>query len=150
MGENLDVFFPVLSEDLHSVCFSDIARSYITGQGYEVYECESENEARVRAKELIPRKIWPCYFFESDTTGEKNFEEFYTSDEKIDWSRFETVGVIKSSASYEEYALDRFEEGCQRLLSHGAWEKADLLKLFNLVIPNFAHLETGKFLDERM
>lgn len=150
LGESLDVFFPMLSEDLNLVRFSDIARSYVESRGYEVYECESENEARDRASELISKKMWPCYFFESDTTGEKDFEEFYTGDEKIDWSRFETIAVIKSATSYEERSLYEFEEGCQKLLRRGVWEKADLLKLFSLVIPDFAHLETGKYLDQRM
>ena len=36
----------------------------------------NEEEARNKCAELIKDKKWPCYFFDSDTTGEKDFEEF--------------------------------------------------------------------------
>jgi hypothetical protein len=78
LGANRDIFFPKLSEQLDLVRFSDIAVRYLQGLGFEPYECASEDEARDRAAELIARKQWPVYFFASDTTGEKDFEEFYT------------------------------------------------------------------------
>ena len=76
LGENRDIFFPKLSENLHLITFAEIARKYLTQLGYEPFECESEEEARGRCSELIKLKKWPCYFFKSDTTGEKDFEEF--------------------------------------------------------------------------
>jgi FlaA1/EpsC-like NDP-sugar epimerase len=75
LGNNRDIFFPKLSEHLHLITFSEIAVRYLRERGYEPYECESEEEARDRADELIANKQWPCYFFNSDTTGEKDFEE---------------------------------------------------------------------------
>ena len=78
LGKNRDIFFPKLSEKLNLTTFSEIAKSYLKERGYEPYECQSENEARDKAEELIAKKRWPCYFFMSDTTGEKDFEEFYT------------------------------------------------------------------------
>ena len=68
--------FPKLSEKLHLITFSGIAAHFLREHGYEPYECMSEDEARDRAKELIAKKEWPCYFLKSDTTGEKDFEEF--------------------------------------------------------------------------
>jgi len=79
LGENRDIFFPKLSEDLHLTTFSDIAVRYLADLGYEAFECATEDEARERAPELIAKKQWPCYFFSSDTTGEKDFEEFFTA-----------------------------------------------------------------------
>ena len=84
LGENRDIFFPKLSESLHLIKFSDIAVNYLEFQGYEPVMCSSEDEARGKAEDLIKQKKWPCYFFKSDTTGEKDFEEFYTEKEKLD------------------------------------------------------------------
>jgi len=149
-GDNLNIFFPKLSESLHLVRFSDIAVRYLSQLGYEAFECDSEQEARDRSDELLRARKWPVHFFTSDTTGEKDFEEFFTDEEDIEWSRFEAIGVIRNSLSYDASALDLFEEGCRRLLYKGQWSKQDLLDLYHLVLPNFGHLETGKYLDQRM
>ena len=82
LGDNRDIFFPKLSEQLHLTRFSDIAVRYLSERGYTPYECESEEEARFRRAELISQKLWPCYFFISNTTGEKDFEEFFRSRRK--------------------------------------------------------------------
>ena len=88
LGENRDIFFPKLSEQLHLTTFSDIAERYIENLGYEPYHCSTEEEARDRSDELIASKRWPCYFFKSDTSGEKDFEEFFTDNEVLDMDRF--------------------------------------------------------------
>ena len=150
LGENRDIFFPKLSEKLHLVTFSDIAVRYLAALGFEAFECGSEDEARNRASELIALKKWPCYFFDSDTTGEKDFEEFFTQKEELDLVRFESVGIIKNNADFEAARLDIFLAKIDALKRQGAWERADLLALFNQMIPDFGHKETGKYLDGRM
>ena len=149
-GENLDVFFPKLSSSLNLTTFADIARAYLEQRGFDAFECDSEQEARDRVDELRRKGKWPCYFFNTDTTGEKGFEEFYTSSESVDWSRYNTIGVIKNSGDLDIEALERFEEGYQQLRARGEWSKPDLLALFNQLLPEFGHLETGKYLDQRM
>ncbi len=150
LGENRDIFFPKLSEKLHLITFSDIAVRYLAALGYEAYECATEDEARDRAEELIAQGKWPCYFFNSDTTGEKDFEEFFTDKEVLDMSRFDTVGVIKNEPVFDAAALDHFVSVIASLKSRCIWEKADLVDLFNRMIPDFNHKETGKYLDGRM
>ena len=150
LGENRDIFFPKLSEKLHLITFSEIAVRYLREQGYEPYECESEDEARDRAEELIANKQWPCYFFSSDTTGEKDFEEFFTDNEDLDMERFETVGVIKNQPDFDESKLDDFMNGIEALRKKGTWAKDDIVKLYFGLLPEFAHKETGKYLDQRM
>ena len=150
LGDNRDIFFPKLSEKLHLITFSEIAKRYLEGMGYEAYVCDSENEARDRSKELIADKKWPCYFFKSDTTGEKDFEEFFTDAEDLDLDRFKGVGVIRSQAVFDNDLLDKFENEMRKLSSNGNWEKEDIVNLFFLLLPNFAHKETGKYLDQRM
>jgi FlaA1/EpsC-like NDP-sugar epimerase len=150
LGENRDIFFPKLSEKLHLITFSEIAVRYLRDRGYEPYECESEDEARDRAEELIANKQWPCYFFKSDTTGEKDFEEFFTDNEDLDMERFETVGVIKNQPNFDEAKLDDFMDGIEALREKGTWTKDDIVELYFGLLPEFAHKETGKYLDQRM
>ena len=150
LGKNREIFFPKLSEHLHLITFSDIAERYLRQMGYEPFRCASEEEARDRAAELIAKKQWPCYFFSSDTTGEKDFEEFFTDKEDLDMSRFDGVGVIKNQSIYDSQKLDDFSSGVQALREKGSWDKQAILDLFFDLLPEFAHKETGKYLDQRM
>ena len=150
LGNNRDIFFPKLSEKLHLITFSEIAVRYLRERGYEPYKCESENEARDRATDLIANKQWPCYFFKSDTTGEKDFEEFFTENEDIDMERFEAVGVIRNQPEFDEAKLDEFMNGIEALREKGTWNKEDILKLYYSLLPDFLHKETGKYLDQKM
>ena len=150
LGSNRDIFFPKLSDKLHLITFSEIATRYLNSMGYEPYECDTEDEARDRCEELIKAKLWPCFFFKSDTTGEKDFEEFFTESEELDMETFKSIGVIKNSSEYSETLLDRFWEEIGDLKAKGTWTKEEILELFHLVLPSFVHKETGKYLDQRM
>jgi FlaA1/EpsC-like NDP-sugar epimerase len=150
LGDNRDILFPKLSDKLHLITFSEIAVRYLNELGFEAYECDSEDEARGRAQELISARRWPCYFFKSDTTGEKDFEEFFTEAEDLDMDRFTSVGVIRNPASFDAEKLDRFQRGIMGLRDSGRWTKAQIVELFRQTLPNFVHLETGKYLDQRM
>mgnify|MGYP003950757361 CR=1 FL=1 len=149
-GENRDIFFPKLSEQLHLTTFSDIAVRYIRNLGYEPYHCSTEDEARDRSEELIAMKRWPCYFFKSDTSGEKDFEEFFTDNEMLDLNHFKNLGVIKNEPRYNLDMLDNFVEVIHELRAQKIWGKAPIVDLFNEMIPDFDHKETGKYLDGRM
>lgn len=150
LGANRDIFFPKLSEQLDLTRFSDIAERYLRAMGFEPHECASEDEARDRAAELIAARRWPVYFFSSDTTGEKDFEEFYTGAETLDMDRFESIGVILNDPVYEDAKLHDFLSTIERLRGQPTWDKPELVELFNRMIPEFRHLETGKYLDGRM
>jgi FlaA1/EpsC-like NDP-sugar epimerase len=150
LGETRDIFFPKLSEKLHLITFSEIARKYLEKVGYEAYECETEGEARKRCKELIKQKKWPCYFFSSDTTGEKDFEEFFTENEKLEMKRFSSIGIIKNDANFDEDKLTYFQKRIAEIQSSKNWRRADLVNLFHDMIPGFGHKETGKYLDQKM
>ena len=150
LGDNRDIFFPKLNEQLDLITFSDIAERYLHDLGYEPHHCKSEDEARDCATELINNRQWPCYFFKSDTTGEKDFEEFYTDAEDIDMHKYKSVGVIKNEPLYDENKLNQFLLNIEELQSDGNWNKQDIIKLFFDLLPEFAHKETGKYLDGRM
>lgn len=150
LGENRDIFFPKLSEHLHLITFAEIAVKYLAQLGFEAHPCATEDEARTRVEELARQKKWPCYFFDSDTTGEKDFEEFFTDKETLDMERFASVGVIKNEPLYDEQLLSDFERDIEKLKARGSWSKEEIVTLFNRMIPDFGHKETGKYLDGRM
>jgi UDP-N-acetylglucosamine 4,6-dehydratase len=150
LGENRDIFFPSGAQCLELQRFSDIATRYLHALGYEPYECASEEEARGRASELIAQRKWPVYFFTSDTTGEKDFEEFYTDAEVLDLERFTGIGVIKNEPIFEQEKLEYFLKEIARIRAQNTWSKSEIVALFNHMIPGFNHLETGKYLDSRM
>ena len=149
-GENRDIYFPKLDEELNLVTFSSIAEKYLENLGYEPVQCATEQEARDRVAELKAQRKWPVYFFNSDTTGEKDFEEFYTDNEILDMDRFESIGIIKNELSYDSKKLDVFSRRIEAMKAAGSWERGEIIDLFNEMIPNFNHKETGKFLDGRM
>ena len=150
LGKNRDIFFPKLSEQLHLTSFSDIAKRYIKNLGYEPYNCSTEQEARDRSSELITSKRWPCYFFKSDTSGEKDFEEFFTDNEVLDMDKFKNLGIIKNEAYFDKDLLDYFTGTIREIKNQQVFEKSVIIDLFNKMIPDFDHKETGKYLDERM
>jgi FlaA1/EpsC-like NDP-sugar epimerase len=150
LGENRDIFFPKPDHDLSPVTFSEIAVRYLEFRGYEAVRCATEEEARRRVGELVKKKQYPVYFFKSDTTGEKDIEEFYTGGEKLDMDRYIALGVIKNEMTYDILKLRHFQDTIEKFRSTGAWTRPELIDLFNEVIPEFDHKETGKFLDKRM
>ncbi|NVK31272.1 MAG: UDP-N-acetylglucosamine 4,6-dehydratase [Gammaproteobacteria bacterium] len=149
-GENRDVFFPKLSESLHLITFSDIAVKYLANLGYEPQLCETEDEARDLIKTLPEQGKWPCLFVKSDTTGEKDFEEFFTDQEVLDMERFYNIGVIKNELIFNSELLDFFESQIQKFKADLSWQKTDIVDLFYKMIPGFGHKETGKYLDGKM
>lgn len=150
LGENRDIFFPKLSEEVHLTTFSNIARRYLQAKGYEPFECQNEEEARELVSKLPQKRKWPCLFTKSDTTGEKNYEEFYTDDEILDLDSFRNIGVIKNELTLEEGKLNLFEEEVRQMKGRGHWTKEELVALFHEMIPNFGHKEMGKYLDNKM
>ncbi|WP_400262032.1 UDP-N-acetylglucosamine 4,6-dehydratase [Sphingobacterium sp. SG20118] len=149
-GENRDIFFPKLSENLHLITFAEIAVKYLNNIGYEPYLCTDEDEARTLIDTLPQQGKWPCLFTESDTTGEKDFEEFFTENECLDMDRFENIGVIKSELHVERNKLQLFEDTILEMKGNRKWEKHEIVDLFFKMIPDFGHKETGKYLDAKM
>ena len=149
-GQNRDIFFPKLSESLHLMSFSEIAIKYLKDKGYEAYICKSEDEARELIKTLPMQGKWPCLFTKSDTTGEKDFEEFYTDKEIIDMDQFKNLGVIKNKLRYDESKLYSFEDAIDQLKRSSIWDKESIVNEFFKIIPEFEYHDNGKYLDGKM
>lgn len=150
LGENRDIFFPKLSEDLHLQKFSDIAVRYLQARGYEPFLCSSEQEARELMHSLPDKGRWPCLFTASDTTGEKEYEEFYTGNEEIDNQRFQSLGIVKNPPDYDPQKTARFVRAVQGMKASRSWTKDEIVALFFEMIPGFAYIEKGKYLDSKM
>ena len=101
-GDNCDIFFPKLSEEVDLISVSEIATRFLKQKGYATYICRSENEARELVSVLPAHGKWPCYFAASNTTGEKAIEEFFTEDEKLDMLKFQSIGSIKQKPIFDE------------------------------------------------
>jgi FlaA1/EpsC-like NDP-sugar epimerase len=149
-GENRDIFFPKLDEKLNLISFADIAVKYLEEIGYDSHLCATEQEARDSVEELIAQKKWPCFFTASDTTGEKDFEEFYTVNEVLDMNRFENLGIIKNESYFDQEKLEYFTSKINQMKTKKLWTKEAIVDLFYDMIPNFGHKETGKYLDSKM
>lgn len=150
LGENGDIVFPKLSEELNLITFSSIAEKYLINKGYVPYLCKTEEEARAKIDSLIKEKKWPCCFFPSDTTGEKDYEEFFTKNEKVDFSTFETLGIVKNNSVTDETKFEMFLKEINKMKKVKAWTKKQIVDLFLEMIPNLDYKELGKFLDEKM
>ena len=149
-GENRDIFFPKLNENLHLITFSSIALKFLDSKGYKPFICSTEDEGRNYFLKDHELNTWPCFFTNSDTSGEKDFEEFYTDTEELDLNKFKNLGIIKNKLNYDTQKLSLFESTIQEFKTNLKWDRKSLKNLFTFMIPDFAHKETGKFLDSKM
>jgi FlaA1/EpsC-like NDP-sugar epimerase len=152
LGKEREIFFPKLTTALLPLSFSDIAIRFLAAHGYDAEQVDSEDEARGRVEELISRGKWPCYFFDSDTSGEKPLEEFYSDDDDVEFDRYADIGVIRSPlpSVQDGQRLARFLNRVHQLREKAAWSLDELTTELYMACPELAHIRTGKFLDERM
>ena len=150
LGEDKDIFFPKLSESLHLITFSEIAIRYLEALGYKPYFCSTEEEARSAMEGANQKGMWPCFFSESNTTGEKDFEEFFTDNEKLDLNRFNNLGIVKSNLDFDLDLLLEFEKEIESYKNGTQLNKQKVVALFNQLLPFFNHKEVGKYLDSKM
>lgn len=150
LGDSADIFFPKLEEN-QMMNFKDITISFLNEMGYEVDHCTSEEEAKEKALQLNKNsKSYPVYFFDTDTSGEKLYEEFYTSRDKLDMNSFDALGVIKNAERFEIDSINSRIENLKELLQKDNYDKKDIVAALSTFIPDFQHIETGKSLDQKM
>lgn len=150
LGKNREIYFPKLVQNFELISLKEITINYVNQIGYDVVICHSEDEARNRCKEIKKTGKWPCYFFNSDTTGEKKFEEFHTYTEDLDMNLFEGIGIVKLDYQYDESSIPYFLNEIDTMITKGQWDKNDLLNLFCEILPNFQHIEKNKHLDDHL
>ena len=150
LGRNGEVFFPKLGEE-KMMRFSTIADRFLRCLGYEPRRCGSDEEAK-RFAATMPEdtREWPVVYFRSDTTGEKDFEEFFVEGESVDMARFAALGVICESCRRSADEVREFIGELEGIFDNPGFTKEDIVKVLKEFLPNFEHEEKGKNLDQKM
>ena len=156
LGRGGETFFPKLGEE-QMLTFSAICDDFVKANGLVKEECSSDEEAKQKAAalEVSPtggeiEGAYPVVYFNSDTTGEKAFEEFYVPGEKIDMNRFKALGVVEQTARHTMDEVCDFFNQLEQLFAREDFTKADVVEAIKAFIPNFDHEEKGKNLDQKM
>ena len=150
LGHNSEIFFPKLGEE-KMITFSSICDRFLESLGYKKEECATDDEAKKFAAEMPEdSKIYPVVYFKSDTTGEKDYEEFYVPGEKLNMTRFSSLGVIEEVGSRPMQELDTFFAELEKIFTEPDFTKEEVVAAIKRFIPNFEHIERGKNLDQKM
>ena len=150
LGKNREIFFPKL-EDAQMMTFDTIARELLKEQGFEVLECETDEEAIDKAEQLKNgSKKYPVHFSESNTSGEKPFEEFYTDTEKVDMNRLNDLGIIVDKEISDRDRIEKLFSELKEEFEKEETTKNKIVQIIKDYLPNFEHIETGKSLDSKM
>ena len=147
LGETGNIFFPKLDFHKDQIYFKQIALDFLRENGFQPELVQSEKDAKEFDFELKSTK-YPIYFFKTDTSGEKTYEEFFTEYEDYDINKYDSLGFINTldiKISFEDVETD-FEKVFKNFNSN----KSDIVTIIKKYVPNFEHIETGKHLDQKM
>lgn len=150
LGKGKDIVFPKLSAEKDLISFSDITLDFIKYLGLTPRICQSEEEAKLFFQQTYSTNEYPVYLFESDTTGEKPYEEFYTDNEILDMSSFKGLGVIQVTDIKNETEITLLLTQLKQLFEQENVQKADIIEILKSHMSGFSHNELKKNLDQRM
>lgn len=150
LGANREIFFPKLEKE-QMMTFDRIADALLRENGYEVLQCESDEEALGKAEELKMGSTWyPVHYSGSDTSGEKSYEEFYTDSESVDLKRLNALGVVINKDIPNKEKLAILFKNLNAVFAQEETNKEEVISVMKMYLPNFEHIETGKSLDNKM
>tara|TARA_B110000003_G_scaffold275511_1_gene318346 strand:- start:552 stop:1733 length:1182 start_codon:yes stop_codon:yes gene_type:complete len=147
LGDTGNIFFPKLDFYKDQIYFKDIALDFLKRNGFDPLLVQSEKEAKEFDFEKKSNK-YPIFFFKTDTSGEKTYEEFYTDDEDYEINKYDSLGFINTldiKIRFDDVKAD-FENVFNNLNS----EKSDIISVIKKYVPDFTHAETDKHLDQKM
>ena len=145
LGESGNIFFPKLDFKKDQVYFKDIALDFLKDKGYCPVICNSEKEAK---DYKINTSSYPIFFFKSDTSGEKSFEEFYTDSENFELKKYKSLGFIKTNNI--KISFENVQKDFINIFKNNNATKSDIVYVIKKYIPDFNHIEKGKNLDQKM
>ena len=149
LGRGGEVFFPKLAKE-QMLSFTDICDDLLKAEGLIKKQCSNEEEARLIANQIsYNTDTYPVVYFESDTTGEKEYEEFYISGEHINLDRFNALGVIVEACNRPLDEVNNFFNKLESMFQ-ADFTKEDVVGAIKEFLPNFVHEEKGKNLDQKM
>jgi len=147
LGETGNIFFPKLDFDKDQIYFKEIALDFLKENGFEPELVKSENEAKGFDFDKYPRK-YPIYFFKTDTSGEKTYEEFYTEEEDYEINKYDSLGFINTPDI--KISFEDVESDFEGVFNNPNSQKSDIVTIIKKYVPDFMHIETGKHLDQKM
>jgi FlaA1/EpsC-like NDP-sugar epimerase len=148
LGKSGQIFFPKFDFDKDQTYFKEITLRFIEAMGLKPTICLTEDEA-IEKSQNSDGKTYPVYFFESNTSGEKPYEEFYTEDENPDLNSFESLGIITPEKKNLKEKLTSIE-ALKKVFEKENLDKSAIVIEIKKLLPGFSHIETGKGLDQRM
>jgi FlaA1/EpsC-like NDP-sugar epimerase len=149
LGQSGDIFFPKLAPE-EMVNFKDITLDFFNAMGRAVKQCSSEEEAKQLAATLSDTDPYPAFFFASNTSGEKLYEEFYTDEDIINWGMHKSLGIIKNSKRMNLDEVNCCLKEIKTIFFKQSYSKEDIIIAFKKYLPQFQHIETGRSLDSNM
>jgi FlaA1/EpsC-like NDP-sugar epimerase len=149
LGNSGDIYFPKLNKN-QLVNFKSITKDFFNYLGKDIKFCKSEKEAKEIALNLSDNSSYPVYFFKTDTSGEKLFEEFYTSEDEVNLNLYESIGFVTNSLKPSFTEMEVTIKEIETLFKRESYNKEDVIKIMDKILPNFNHIETGKSLDQKM
>ena len=150
LGKTKNIFFPKLDET-QMMTFSDIAELFLAEIGMEPDYCESDDEAREKAaKWEYGNKKYPVYFFKTNTSGEKQYEEFFTEMDNVNMNKFSSLGVIENQEVPDKAGVLEILAEFKAMFQNESVDKAAIVSLLSRHLSDFKHIETGKSLDQRI
>jgi FlaA1/EpsC-like NDP-sugar epimerase len=147
LGDSGNIFFPKLDFHKDQIYFKDIALDFLKEEGLEPIYMNSEKEAKEYDIDSNLGK-YPIYFFNTDTSGEKTYEEFYTEEEDYNIKKYDSLGFINTQKV--QISFEEVEASFDAIFSNSKSEKLDIIKVIKKYVPDFMHIETGKHLDQKM
>ena len=149
LGRSGDIFFPKL-ESHTMINFKDITLNFFKSMGVKVIQCTSDEEARRGMQTCLKDNTYPVYFFKSDTSGEKLYEEFYTKNDTLELEKFKSLGVIENISKPSKKNIQDCMSSLKTLMDDSNYSKASIIEVMQEFISDFDHIETGKNLDQKM
>ena len=149
-GNNREIFFPKLNKEFQLTSFAKILERYLHSLGMEPYVCDNEQEARSILMEIKDKKLWPCLFVNSDTTGEKKYEEFFTTMESVEFERYQSIGIVKYEMGSMPKPYDEFKKDISEILKQKNLSKEYVVKIIKEFLPELKYEDVGKYLDHKM
>ena len=145
--ETGNIFFPKLDFHKDQIYFKEIALDFIKDNGFEPVLVQSEKEAKEFNFDKHPTK-YPIYFFKTDTSGEKTYEEFYTEEEDYEINKYDSLGFINTPNI--KISFENVKSDFEFVFSNSNSKKSDIVEVIKKYVPDFEHIETGKHLDQKM
>ena len=147
LGETGNIFFPKLDFHKDQIYFKEIALDFLKDNGFEPELVKTEKEAKEFNFNKNPKK-YPIYFFKTDTSGEKTYEEFFTEKEDYNLNKYNSLGFIKSSDI--KISFKDLKNDFDNVFENHNSTKLNIVNIIKKYVLNFEHIETGKHLDQKM